>query len=972
MHCLKCLSLAAALAIAALPATAAELPDSATLRAWVAEMKASDRGPFARIRWFCKDGTILPPRPYACGPHGGGSQHGEWTDRVKQLRAGGYSIANILSDLDVEAFVQRPDHKDALNQMLIEQFLVRADDGWILRKARYYRGALQEEGERRGARRLLFKLAEDPDWLTRDYLRLRTAARLLRHGPESASANDVRQQATALANQDAGFKRLRNKIHVSPEAADAADVRAYADKLGADKRGPYEKLAADIDALYAGDTTLPALKAMAQETAKLDDLGAILGRGAAAMEGSKDPAVHLATTASLMATLRERQTRPRTPNTRIGLIDTSLALETEHFAAATRLAAKLEGAPRKKRLAWLRAGVEAVYGAGLISARQRGELAQAAKRLERDQVDLATYKETLQYLGLVPGWSGRWLQFHFEASMHKLADLDPLAELFIQDQLRGSPLFFYAQVLDSLLRDANRLAGVRNELFGVDVGAGLRSLNPGLARGTLSLAEAEPESYREDGIYLLPETIAELPPVAGILTAGEGNPLSHVQLLARNLGIPNVAVDRSLLPELAPAEGKAVVLAVSPAGSVRLAEDNGELDALLGAQGADQDQEVLIKPDVEKLDLSVTQVIALSELRAEDSGRTVGPKAAKLGELRHHFPEAVADGLAIPFGVFRKLLDQPYGSTGQSVYDWMVGQYRKLDAMPKGSEPRRAATEAFREDLHDWIENADAGAAFRQQLSAAMAKVFGPDGSYGVFVRSDTNVEDLPGFTGAGLNLTVPKVVGVANILATIPRVWASPFTARAFAWRQSHMDQPEHVYPAVLLLRSVNADKSGVLVTQDIDSGAKDWLSVAVNEGVGGAVDGQAAESLRIDTASGVVRLLAQATAPLRRQVDPAGGVAKLPVSAADAVLQPAEVERLIALSRELPQRFPAIVDAQGQPAPADIEFGFQDGELRLFQIRPFLESAKARSSDYLKSLDAGMKDLASVAVDLNEIPKE
>ncbi|MCG8357601.1 MAG: hypothetical protein MI920_18715, partial [Kiloniellales bacterium] len=266
----------------------------------------------------------------------------------------------------------------------------------------------------------------------------------------------------------------------------------------------------------------------------------------------------------------------------------------------------------------------------------------------------------------------------------------------------------------------------------------------------------------------------------------------------------------------------------------------------------------------------------------------------------------------------------------------------------------------------------DAGAAFRQQLSAAMAKVFGPDGSYGVFVRSDTNVEDLPGFTGAGLNLTVPNVVGVANILAAIPRVWASPFTARAFAWRQSHMDQPEHVYPAVLLLRSVNADKSGVLVTQDIDSGAKGWLSVAINEGVGGAVDGQAAESLRIDTASGVVRLLAQATAPLRRQVDPAGGVAKLPVSATDAVLQPPEVERLIALSRELPQRFPAIVDAQGQPAPADIEFGFQDGELRLFQIRPFLESAKARSSDYLKSLDAGMKDLASVAVDLNEIPKE
>ena len=51
------------------------------------------------------------------------------------------------------------------------------------------------------------------------------------------------------------------------------------------------------------------------------------------------------------------------------------------------------------------------------------------------------------------------------------------------------------------------------------------------------------EDFLSDGIYVVPETVADLPPLAGILTAGPGNPLSHVQLLARNLGIPNVAVD---------------------------------------------------------------------------------------------------------------------------------------------------------------------------------------------------------------------------------------------------------------------------------------------------------------------------------------------------------------------------------------------------------------------------------------------
>jgi len=82
------------------------------------------------------------------------------------------------------------------------------------------------------------------------------------------------------------------------------------------------------------------------------------------------------------------------------------------------------------------------------------------------------------------------------------------------------------------------------------------------------------EAIKPDGIYVLPETISDLPPLAGIITAGEGNPLSHVQLLARNLGIPNVTVDTSLLPDLKPHNGEMVVMAVSPAGLVELVKDS--------------------------------------------------------------------------------------------------------------------------------------------------------------------------------------------------------------------------------------------------------------------------------------------------------------------------------------------------------------------------------------------------------------
>ena len=97
-----------------IPASA-DLPEERELRSWIEDIKASERGPFKQIRWFCNDGVVLPPRPYGCADHGGGSQHGEWTDRVKRLRAGGYAIANIYADLDVAAFTAADTHTCGLH-----------------------------------------------------------------------------------------------------------------------------------------------------------------------------------------------------------------------------------------------------------------------------------------------------------------------------------------------------------------------------------------------------------------------------------------------------------------------------------------------------------------------------------------------------------------------------------------------------------------------------------------------------------------------------------------------------------------------------------------------------------------------------------------------------------------------------------------------------------------------------------------
>jgi hypothetical protein len=946
---------------------------TAQYRQWIEEMKTSERGPFARIRWFCNDGSVLPPKAYACAKRGGGHQHGEWSARTRQLRGQGYFIATLLAGSDPEQLASDANFVDTWNQLLIEKFLMAVDNGWIMRRALFYRGAIQEEDERAAARALLIELAGKPEWVGLRYPSLRIGARVLPHGKDTASVQKVRQLSASLAEQDTGFKGMRAKIHGSPDRDDAKRVRDYA--AGVKDQAlleQYAELAKEIDHVYAAIPLQQRLREAAKPLTAAPWLQTLLRNEATAIEQDAAADNLFKVTSSLLAGLRDALPRIEMALVRMDMLELSLAVEAENFRASTMLRDQLHKATRHQRVAWLSAAGQGAYGAGMINRREHTALKETLAQLEKEAVPLSTYMQSLRYLGRVPGWGTQGLRFQFYESMQELARIEPDAILFIQDQLRGSPLLFYSQTLDAMQRDANRLAGVTHRLFGKDLGVGFRSLNPGLARGVLHVRPdlAQVDAFRPDGIYLLPETVSDLPPVAGIMTAGEGNPLSHIQLLARNLGIPNVSVDEQLIPRFASHDDRQVVLAVSPAGLVELTDDGPRWNSVFGdSKGEDK---ALIRPDLEKLDLNVNTFISLDDLNVSDSGRIVGPKAAKLGELRQRFPEAVAPGVAIPFGLFRKtVLDRPYKDSGKTVYAWMVSEYRRLAAMPAGSKRREEQTERFRAELHDLILNTRLDQEFRNGLRKALEENIGPEGSYGVFVRSDTNVEDLPGFTGAGLNLTLPNVVGIDNLIKAIPRVWASPFTARAFAWRQSLMDKPENVYPAVLLLKSVPNDKSGVLVTQDIDTGDKAVLSVAVNEGVGGAVDGQSAESLRIDTRDGSVRLLASATAAWRRMPAAAGGVDKLPVSGDQSVLKPGEIRQLIKLAKELPKRFPAITDDDGNPAPADIEFGFLDGRLQLFQLRPFLESRDSRGGAYLSGMDKSLQGNLNKTVSMREVPK-
>ncbi|MGD9300783.1 MAG: PEP/pyruvate-binding domain-containing protein, partial [Desulfobacterales bacterium] len=936
------------------------------------KMKESPRGPFKHLRWFCNDGTVLPPKEYACREHGGGVQHGEWTDRVKTMRNNGYYIANVYADIKPEFFIQDPDYLEILKQMILEQFLINTDDGWIMRRARYYRGSLQAEDETRGGRSLLLELLKDPHMRQVQFTLLRQAARYLPHGRSGAPISEMRQLSLTLAERDKNFETLRIKIHVRPELSDAQQVREYAAKRGqAELLSEYEQLAATIEAVYQPRDIKPEIIFLAKKIKK-SALRNRITKDAGLLTADRDAVERFEVACRMLAAIRNALNQKGSPNHMLALMDISLLLEGDLFRTGNQLLEGLDRATRRQRLDMLSYSIEGLYGIGLMSARHLKALQQDFAALAKSSPQLIDYKTDLEYAARVPEWADRTIRFNFSGTVAHLAVIEPLIRRFIHDALRGSLLLTYSAILETLLADADQQLGIYNDLFGRKMATGLRGLNAGLARGVLKFAgpDGHTRAFDAKAIYVLPSTTEELPPVAGIITAGKGNILSHVQLLARNLGIPNVAVEKRLLDQISSRRGQRVVLAVSPRGIVQLVEDGPGWNEVFAVKAREKD--ILIRPDLNKLNLYNHSFIPLDKLRASDSGSVAGPKAANLAELKHHFPEAVTDGLVIPFGLFRALLDQQIEPGGPPAFIWMQEQYDRIASLEGNPPQQDQIVRQFLQRLRDWIIKANPGDDFRDRLRMAMTEVFGPDGTYGVFVRSDTNVEDLPGFTGAGLNLTVPNVVGFDNVMAAISRVWASPFTERAYRWRQSYMATPEHVYASVLLLKSVPADKSGVMITADIDTGQPGWLTIAVNEGVGGAVSGQTAEELKVNLENGRVRLMAHAAEPQKRVLLPQGGMIKIEASGTEAVLNRREINLLIQFAESVPDRFPRFKDTAGHPVPADIEFGFFQNKLVLFQIRPFLESSQARQSLYLNRLDQNLKKKQNLKIDWNGIPAE
>ena len=154
-------------------------------------------------------------------------------------------------------------------------------------------------------------------------------------------------------------------------------------------------------------------------------------------------------------------------------------------------------------------------------------------------------------------------------------------------------------------------------------------------------------------IYIFQKPPSDLKPVGGIATVAEGNLVSHVQLLARNLGIPNAALSDDNLQNLKKFNGQKVFYAVSNKGNVimKLEKDMTAEEKALFSKTARNEAKIAVP--VEQIRLDVNSILNMRKVDAKDSGKLCGPKAANLGQLKKMFPEKVVEGVVIPFGIFK-------------------------------------------------------------------------------------------------------------------------------------------------------------------------------------------------------------------------------------------------------------------------------------------------------------------------------
>jgi hypothetical protein len=969
----------AASAAAAFRAEMLSAQEQKALRDNFALCKSKLKGPYTENFCVCQDGSKVPVRSASGAirvpckdPQFCAAFRTPWAEAVAARRV---YIANIFSR-DLYLWDSFRDHDDLVRGYILEKHFTETNPEHKLSQLKAFGGLSGAEYETTASARFFERYLDAPEFNdNRDFLLAYELQRRYFVRADLGQIEKVRNLAVRIQQANPKFKPLRDAIHNQISAGLVPQLVAFRQGLPAGSvQTQVDQLANEIAKLTALDAS-----ALVGQVAELQD-ETVRARVAATLPAAKaDDLGAMMSLANLMVLNRQTvAARTASPSDRRRLIDLSITAAGVLQQRGSALVQR-GGLTVEQHLQLLGALTDATYGTGLIGERERaaanGALADLEKTPRRPRAEFA---RRLQEAERIVAWAQSNAMLAFAEVWEPWTLVMPQVASIKDDILRSSPLLLYARVVSAVDDYTAGSQRVRHHLFGAEVDTDIRALNPGLARGRLRVAPPDGGYSRED-IVALPETPADLEPAAGILTQGEGNVLSHVQLLARALGVPNVVLGTAAYRQVVPHNGREVFLIVTPGGRVILkeaaamtAEDIAVYEEYTrnqkrAADGGLRGNATRLHIDRARIDLSKTLPISLSEVRRADSGKFCGPKAAYLGELKHLFPDKVARGIVIPFGAYYEhyrnatiavpdtLRGHNIATAGGSLAEFVERTYTEFfDVMiPAGTSDAELVAwisprlDVVRHSIREFPLSAELKQAIRDGLDREELLQRGDKSqSVGCFVRSDTNVEDLDNFNGAGLNLTVFNRKSLNDIYDGLKEVWASPFAFRSFSWRQTLIDDPLWVLSSVVILESVVNDKSGVLVTADVNSGDSSTMTVATSEGVGGAVDGTSAETL-LWLPSGV-ELVTLFKSPWRTQLLPGGGSGIVPASGRDTVLEPEELAQLVRAGQTITEKFTPARDLAGKPRAWDIEFGFQGGKLWLFQCRPFL------GNDELKNIPA------------------
>jgi hypothetical protein len=414
-------------------------------------------------------------------------------------------------------------------------------------------------------------------------------------------------------------------------------------------------------------------------------------------------------------------------------------------------------------------------------------------------------------------------------------------------------------------------------------------------------------------ILVLDEVPIQLPPVAGIITSQPSTPLSHINLLAKGWGIPNAYIKnaKELLKQY---DGWWVSFETLREKYTIKRADMNQLREYQRRQAQRLD---VMKP---RYSLSETRLLSLAQQRSRSS-LAFGGKSANLGEvLNARLPGIVVpNGFTIPFYYYDEFIKR------NGLDDTIFGLLNDQKFVHDPAYRREQLVQ-----LRQKIEAADFDPALREKVLAKVAREYA---GKGLFVRSSSNSEDLPNFSGAGLYTTVPNVRGDQPLIDAIRKVWASLWNFEAYEARERASVDHSKIFMAVLLQEGINSESSGVMISTDpFDAENKDAIYISAKRGLGiKVVEGQRiAEQIIFRPRTNAVQVLTRSAEDSLLTFDEKGGVKEVPITGDRIVLTDDVIRRLVRAATDIKRIFGS--------RDQDIEWAYMKGQIFIVQSRPFI----------------------------------